>query len=133
MPTPTVELFSIAAEDGHVRRDGYVGTEPNVGDTTPVRSDVALQAFLSFDISMIPAGVTIESVSLDLSTHRIFGNPFVYLGTMRVCSDQYGQLDSDDFVVGPVTGALYTVSARPTKLGASYLLTDAVQEQVDAG
>jgi len=133
VPTHTVELFSVAAEDGHVRRDGYVGTEPNVGDTTPVRSDVAVQAFLSFDISMIPSGVTVVSASLDLTRHQIFGNPFVYLGTMRICSDRYGQLDSDDFVVGPASGVLYTVSARPTKPLASDLLTDAVQAQVDAG
>ncbi len=133
VPTYTVELFSIAAEDGHVRRDGYVSSEPNVGDVTPVRSDVAMQAFLSFDISMIPSGVTVVSASLDLTSYTTFGNPFVHLGTMRVCSDQYGVLDSDDFVVGPATGVLCAVSGTPSKSLASDLLTDAVQEQVDAG
>jgi len=133
VPTHTVELFSIAAEDGHVTREGQVGTEPTVGDTTPVRSDVATQAFLSFDISMIPSGVTVVSASLDLTSYTTFGNPFVHLGTMRVCSDQYGVLDSDDFVRGPATGVLCAVAGTPSKSLASDLLTHAVQKQVDAG
>ena len=134
VPTHTVELFSIAAEDGHVRRDGYVGTEPNVGDTTPVRSDVATQAFFSFDISMIPAGATIRSSSLDLTTYSMFGHPFVHLGSLFVYNDQYGDLDSHDFHVGPVVaGALYRAFGSLTEPFTSSLLTAAVQEQVDAG
>ena len=133
VPTYAVELISIAAEDGHVTREGQVGPEPNVGDITPVRSDVAMQAFLSFDISMIPSGVTVVSASLDLTAYTTFGNPFAHLGTMRVCSDQYGNLASDDFVVGPAAGVLCAVAGTPTKPLASDLLTHAVQEQVDAG
>jgi len=133
VPMHTVEVFSIAAEDGHVTWEGQVGPEPNVGDTNPVRSDVAMQAFLSFDISMIPSGVTVVSAFLDLTSYTTFGNPFVYLGTMRVCSDQYGVLDSDDFVIGPITGTLYAYSRRPTEPLTSDLLNDAVQAQVEAG
>jgi len=133
VPAHTMELFSIAAEDGHVRKDKYVGPEPNVGDMTPVRSDVATQAFLSFDISMIPAGATIESASLDLATGSMFGNPFTYLGRLLVYSDQYGALDGGDFNSGPVLpGALYETYARPTEPFTSRLLTDAIQTQVDA-
>jgi len=134
VPTHTVQLFSIAAEEGHVRRDGYVGTEPNVGDTTPVRSDVATQAFLSFDISMIPAGATVRSASLDLTAHVVVGHPFTHLGSLFVYKCQYGDLDSDDFHVGPVVpGALYRGFGSPTEPFTSSLLTAGVQEQVDAG
>lgn len=134
VPAHTVELFSVAAEDGHVRRDEYVGPEPNVGDMTPVRSDVATQAFLSFDISMLPAGATIESAPLDLSAAGMYGDPFTRLGRLFVYSDQYGDLDGDDFHIGPVLpGALYATYARPTEPFTSNELTDAVQTQVDAG
>lgn len=134
VPLHTVELFSIAAEDGQVRRDGYVGPEPNVGDIVPIRTDIAMQAFLSFDISMISTGAIIKSASLDLTTGSIFGSPFAYLGRMLVYEDQYDLLDSDDFVIGPaLLGALYTTSAVPTKPFTSSLLTDAIQAQVDKG
>ena len=117
-----------------VKKNGDIGSEPNVGDMTPVRSDVATQAFLSFDISMIPAGATIESASLDLTTGSILGNPFTYLGRLFVYSDQYGDLGSHDFNVGPVLpGALYSTFAKPTEPFTSRLLTEAVQTQVDAG
>jgi hypothetical protein len=134
VPAHTVEVFSIAAEGGHVRRDEYVGPDPNVGDMTPVRSDVATQAFLSFDISMVPTGATIESAFLDLTKASIYGAPFTYLGRLFVYNDQYGDLDSRDFNVGPVVpGALYTTFAKPTEPFTSSQLTEAVQTQVDVG
>lgn len=134
VPIHTVELFSIASEDGHVKKNGDIGSEPNVGDMTPVRSDVATQAFLSFDISMIPTGATVESASLDLTTGSMFGNPFTYLGRLFVYNDPYYSLAPDDFSVGPILpGALYETYGRPTEPFTSSLLTEAVQTQVDAG
>jgi len=88
-PTETVTLFSIAAEDGQVMQDGSTNIYPNVGDRG---TDEAIQAFLSFDISGIPAGATIKSASLDLSTGDELGDPFGGLGLMRVYNDQYGNL-----------------------------------------
>jgi len=126
----TIELFSIAAEDGHVRRNGEVGTDPNVGDTRP---SVAMQAFLSFNISQIPDKAIIKAAFLDLTTDEIYGLPFINLGNMLVYNDQYGSLGGDDFGVGPLPGAIFTISKRPIAPFSSGLLIDAVQEQVDAG
>ena len=130
VPIHTVELFSIASEDGHVKKYGEVGSEPNVGET---RQSVAMQAFLSFDISMLPEGATIKSATLDLTTGDIFGSPFTKLGRLSVYSCQYGNLGKNDFVLGPPLGALYTTSVLPTKPFSSSLLVSDIQKQVNAG
>jgi len=131
----TVTLFSIVDEDGQVMQDGSTNINPNVGDRG---TDEAIQAFLSFDISGIPAGATIKSASLDLSTGDILGDPFG-LGWMRVYNDQYGNLGAEDFTPGFPTGAMYTYSSPPMAPFVSdasdegYKLTDAIQTQVNAG
>jgi hypothetical protein len=125
-----LELYSIAVEDGQVERSGYVGEEPNVGDT---KSGTAIQAFLSFDISMIPKDATIKSATLDLTAADIFGEPFNTLGGLLVYDCQYQTLNSRDFYIGIAPGAIYTISVPPSSPITSPLLTAAIQKQVDAG
>jgi hypothetical protein len=125
-----LELYSIAAEDGQVRRDGYVGQEPNVGDT---KSGTTIQAFVSFDISMIPEDATITSATLDLTAAAIYGAPFSKLGMLLVYDCQYQTLSARDFTIGPVPGALYTISLAPSQPITSYVLANAIQKRVNAG
>ena len=143
----TVTLYSIPAEGGHVKKNGDTGTEPNAGDTA---SNEAMQAFLSFDISMIPAGATVKAASLDLVTGDVIGSPFSYLGVMGVFHHQYGYLDGDDFVfcspklkdspkilyglpleLFPMTDAMYVYSLPPTESFSSSSLIRAIQSQVN--
>ena len=105
----TVTLVSIAAEDGLVTENGNTHGGLIVGDSSigafTVR-DEAIQAFLSFDISGIPAGATIKSASLDLHIWNVQGDPFVALGNLYVYNDHYGSLDRDDFTPGFPIGAI---------------------------
>ena len=141
----TIELFTIAIEDGCVDKNGKVGSEPNVGDTA---SNVATQAFLSFDISLIPAGAIIKSASLDLSTGNEYGSPFATLGVMGVFAHQYGELSGDDFTSCPpqetrnletmverfpMTEAVYTTSSAPIEPFDNSRLIDAIQKQANTG
>jgi hypothetical protein len=125
-----VELYSIVAEDGQVRRDGYVGQEPDVGDT---KSGTTIQAFVSFDISMIPKDATITSATLDLTAAGIYGAPFTKLGMLLVYDCQYQTLSASDFFVGPALGAIYTIPVPPTQPLTSHVLANAIQKRVDAG
>jgi len=133
-PTETVTLFSIAAEDGQVMQGGSTNINPNVGDRG---TDEAMQAFLSFDISGIPAGATIKSASLDLSTGDKIGDPFAGLGKLRVYNDQYGNLGAEDFTPGFPLGAIKTYASRPmapfTSPGDSATMVSWIQAQVNAG
>jgi hypothetical protein len=125
-----VELYSIAAEDGQVRRDGYVGQAPDVGDA---KSGTTIQAFLSFDISMIPKDSIITSATLDLTAASLYGDPFSKLGMLLVYDCKYQTLSAKDFAIGPIPGALYTIPVPPSQPITSYVLAKAIQQQIEAG
>jgi hypothetical protein len=130
LPPLAVELFPVAVDSGHVRQDGEVGPEIRVGATS---WSVVIQGFLSFDISMIPKGAVIRSTSLDLTAGNVFGTPFNAMGQLYICHQQYGTLNSSDYVVGPATAVKDSTSQMPTGPVGSSLMVAAVQEQVDAG
>jgi len=125
----TVTLYSISGEDGHVRSNGSTNQYPNVGDDP---SNIALQAFLSFDISGIPSSATIKSASMDVSTGDTLGDPFGKLKWMRVYNHQYGTLGSEDFTPGFPTGAMYTYASEPVASFTSSTLINALQARVSA-
>jgi len=127
----TVTLFSIVDENGQVMQDGSTNPYPNVGDRG---TNEAIQAFLSFDISGIPAGATIKSASLDLSTGDIIGDPFAGLDWMRVYNDQYGNLGAEDFTPEFLAGAIYTYASQPVApFSFSAFGISKLQTRVDAG
>ena len=101
----TVTLKPIVDESGYVRDTGQVTTKyMYVGDDT---NNLSLQAFMSFDISGIPAGATISSVVADFSDHdTIYGDPFGSLGCLRAYLHDYGTLDGGDYFTGNPLGAL---------------------------
>jgi hypothetical protein len=129
-PVTKVDLYSIAAEGGQVRRDGTVSQEPLVGDTA---SGTLIQAFFSFDISSIPQGAIIESATLDLGTSDSFGQPFSALGKLNIYDCRYTQLSASDYVAGTLPGALYSVSYLITEPINSNQMINAIQAKVDEG
>ncbi|MEW5828315.1 MAG: NBR1-Ig-like domain-containing protein [Chloroflexota bacterium] len=100
----TVTLTTLDAEDGHVRSDGTVNPNPNVGD---VDTNEGAQAFLSFDISGIPAGATITKVQVKFDDYDTLGTPFsLGDGCLRAYSQSFGTLDAADYFSGAPSGAL---------------------------
>jgi len=126
----TVEVNAIAAESGHVGRDGRVGMETIVGDTINV---VALQAFLSFDISMIPKDSKISSAFLDLTTGDVSGSPFTLLGRLYVYSCRYTKLTRSDYAISILPGAIYTTPGMFRAPITSSALVKELQAAIDAG
>lgn len=127
---PTLELYPIDVGSGHVRQDGEVGPDIIVGATS---WSVAIQAFLSFDISMIPKDAVIKSVSLDLTAGNVFGSPFNAMGQLYICDQVYGSLNANTYVGGPPTGAMYSTSSIPAAPVTSSLMAAAVQDRVNNG
>jgi hypothetical protein len=101
----TVNLQTIGSEDGHVRSDGTVAAPPNAGDSA---ANTTLEAFLSFDVSGIPAGATITKVIADFSDYDTLGNPFSLGGDgcVRAYVQDFGALDAGDFFSGDPLGAI---------------------------
>lgn len=125
----TIELISIAAEDGSVRQDTIIYSEPNVG----MFGSGLCQAFLSFDISMIPQNAVIKDVKLDLSNYNVVGYPFSVLGLLGIFNDQYGTLTSNRYVSIFPGNPLYLVPTLPSQPYSSTMITNAVQQQVSRG
>ncbi len=130
----TVTLHSIPGEDGNVRQGapGPFTDDVIVGDD---QHNKARQAFLSFDISGIPAGASIESASLNVNSFDKLGIPFTNLGKLRVYNDQYGTLGPGDFTSGFPGGAMttYSLSSPPTGPLSNSALISKLQTRVDAG
>jgi hypothetical protein len=97
-------LNPVAAESGTIRADAgpfpdYTAGESNVDITKTT------EAFLSFDISAIPANATITEVKINFKDYTIMGNPFGSLGVLNGYLANFGStLDPTDFVAGFPTG-----------------------------
>ena len=92
-----------------------------------------MQAFMSFDISMIPTGATIQEAFIDISKYDVWGVPFGGLGGLGIFHHQYDKLDKEDYV-GTFTGINMMTSYSPPYIPySSNLLNKAIQEQVDSG
>jgi hypothetical protein len=131
LPIIKVELHSVAAEDGQVRRDGNISTQPLVGDT---QGGLTIQAFFSFDMSSIPKGAAIRSASLYLPATDTFGSPFEVLGRLYLYECSYSQLQPKDFITGPqMPGALYSTISLFNDSVTSDLFVNAIQTTVNNG
>lgn len=104
----TLTTYSIAAEDGTVRKDSAVLDGVMVGENDGM---VQMQGFLSFDISAIPNGAIIRSVELDLSKALMINTPFPNQGSLNFYNQQYGsELKPRDYAIILPAGYLYSWS-----------------------
>jgi hypothetical protein len=103
-PSVTVALPYMPGESGLVLSGGATNTlTVAAGDSL---SDQGVEAFLSFDMSGIPAGSTIQTASLTLiGGGSVRGNPFGTLGCLRAYIHNYGAVDAGDFVAPGAGGA----------------------------
>jgi hypothetical protein len=107
-PTPTVATPTIE----NVRQQVYLSHNPDlsgnvgaggeiyhlevVGDRT---NNNTSQAFLTFELSGLPSGITITDAALEFRDLVINGDPFQDLGCLRVYVDRFGEVGSGDYVV----------------------------------
>ncbi|MBN1855683.1 MAG: hypothetical protein JW846_01865 [Dehalococcoidia bacterium] len=97
--TPTLTRSGYVRDNGQVTKEYiYVGDDNN---------DYSLQAFMSFDISVLPDDAMLTSVTVDFSDYyQVYGTPFDDLGCLRCYVDDYGSLGSSDYYTGSPTGAI---------------------------
>ena len=99
-PSITVNLDPVVGESGTIRSDGGPWPDYTVGESNADMTRT-VEAFLSYDISGIPAGSTINEVKHDFSAYTIIGNPFGSLGVLNAYATNYGPtLEPGDFVIG---------------------------------
>jgi hypothetical protein len=128
MPKKVVELFSIVGEEGTVNSNGVVDSEPKAG--IPATAGAQMEAFFSFDISSIPDSATITSASIDITNYIVHGQPVGLLGALAIFDDQYGVLESKDYIGSFTLDALVYTYTQPIEPYTSSQLIGAVQMQV---
>jgi hypothetical protein len=121
--TTTVSIPLVSGESGQATKSGFVFGNRIAGDNG---SNDSSQAFLSFNISAIPADAVITKVVIDLSDFTETGHSFSSLGALFIFKDDYGSLDATDFVNStPSSGRLISWSST-SSLGDPILDQDMV-------
>jgi len=133
----TTTLYSIAAEDGTVRKDKVVHDEVMVGQN---ELQIPMQGFLSFDISAIPRDAIIKGVDLDASKSFVVNSPFPWQGALNMYNQQYGSsLRPSDYMIIVPAGYLYSwnynfvATMMPSIPFTSPDFVITLQKQLDAG
>jgi hypothetical protein len=103
----TISVPNIQAESKQIFSNKSVSSNLCVGD---ISNSVSSQAFLSFDISQIPEGSTIEAVKIDLRNSSVVDEPFS-TGCMRGYQVYYDTLSATDFFSGMPMDELVKICA----------------------
>jgi hypothetical protein len=132
-PTPTVPswsgttIFADAASSGHLS-NGAVFADAVVGDDS---QNAQLKGFLTFDLSGIPAGATINAATLNLGSYQREGNPFNSLGVLKALPGNFGGLDSGDWSATVIGTAGYY--EEPADLQADQDVLTSVKRAFEQG
>jgi hypothetical protein len=100
----SITLVPVTMESGTICSDAGLFPDYTAGESN---ADItrACQAFLSFDISSIPAKATITEVKINFKDYTITGNPFGSLGVLNGYVTTFGStLEPADFVAGFQSG-----------------------------
>jgi serine/threonine protein kinase len=99
----SVTLAYLSGESGLVTSGGAINNlTVAAGDSM---GNQGVEAFLSFEMTGVPAGATIQSASLTLiGGGQVRNNPFAGLGCLSAYLDDFGSVDPIDFVPPGATG-----------------------------
>jgi len=111
IPTPvptTIILEPVREESGSVYNRGKSSQDSGVwGDFTagdePYSFAKQTQAFISYNMAVIPANATITKATMDLGNFRRKEDPFSGLGCLGVYEQDFGVPDTNDFFLDEPT------------------------------
>lgn len=117
IPSASITLPYMPGESGLVLSGGATNTlTVAAGDSS---SNEGVEAFLSFDMSGIPAGSTIQTASLTLiGGGSVRGDPFGTLGCLHAYIHNYGAVDAGDFVA-PGAGGGFAKWCNASETGSA--------------
>ena len=136
----TITSTSDADLDGYRSNDGSGSKNQDVlqgnGEFSSGVGELIWRGLMSFDLSEIPAGATIDSAELRFYQVKVEGSPYGKLGGLVLEHVDYGNRLSADAFDTPALGS--TVLSAQTSPGTWYALSNAtiaswVQDAVNAG
>jgi hypothetical protein len=122
----TVTLTSEKALDGYRLNDGTGSNSKEIlvgnGELANPTGELVARGFMSFDLSGIPAGATIESAELRFYQKEIQGNPYEKLGNLVLEHVYYGaSFDDSAYSTPALSAAVLDMETLPQ---AWYILSD---------
>ncbi|MGD9145477.1 MAG: CARDB domain-containing protein [Anaerolineae bacterium] len=136
----TVTLKSEGALDGYWLNDGSGSSTEDIlvgnGEEVDPIGELVARGFMSFDVSGIPAGSTIDSVELRFYQKEVQGDPYGKLGNLVLEQVDYGSSLGDSAYHTPaLASAMLDMQTDP---GAWYIISDPtilswVQSNLEAG
>jgi hypothetical protein len=122
----TITLTSESALDGYRLNDGTGSSSKDIlvgnGELVNPTGELVARGFMSFDLSDIPTGATIENAELRFYQKEIQGNPYEKLGNLVIEHIYYGASLDDSAYNTPALGtAMLDVETLPQ---AWYILSD---------
>lgn len=131
-PSETKTLTSTASLDGFRASDG--GGKASI-DIRAGRNDSLVQrGFVSFNLSGLPSGITLEKATLRLYQAKIVGGPYGVAGNLKVDHLDYGAgLEADDYDRSPLLVDIGTLATNPALEWKTLEVTEAVTDDLNRG
>jgi hypothetical protein len=123
-----LKTLSIAPTLANTMNNDYFNNSFNFGDLSS--NDGAI-GFAQFNLSQLPSGADIQSVTLRIPSYSLSGNPFGVLGCMRVYVGFYYPLNTDDYSYATLGASGRACGAG--ELAGIALNPDLLQSYFDAG
>jgi hypothetical protein len=122
----TLRLTSEDRLDGYVLNDGSSSTDQQIlvgnGRIEDSVGELIVRGFMSFDLSGLPAGATIQSVELRFYQQEVRGDPYGKLGNLVLERVDYGSnLDAGDFATPALDSGTI---GQETSSGSWYVISD---------
>ncbi|QQS39386.1 DNRLRE domain-containing protein [Candidatus Woesebacteria bacterium] len=131
-PTVTKIVLGQADLDGYMASDGigYSDKEIRIG-----RDSVSVtRGFVSFDLTVIPTGVTVKAASLRLYQIKTTENPYATIGDLRLDHLNYGDsLDAQDYSLPAFVSNFATISTSKNIGWKEADVTNAVRDDFANG
>ncbi len=124
----TVTFKSERALDGYRLNDGSGSTTEGIlvgnGELLAPIGELVARGFMSFDLSVIPAGATIESIEFRFYQKDVQGDPYGKLGNLVLEHVDYGaSLDDSAYSIPALDSAMLDMQTSP---GQWYVLSDPI-------
>jgi len=139
-PTPTPTPTPVPTEEQTLKStsslDGFRSSNGGGNATIEVRSgrnvNLITRGFVSFDLTSLPSGITIEKATLKLFQTSITGNPYGIGGNFLIDHLDYGDsLENDDYNRASLSSNIGTLSSNANLEWKELEVTDRVKDDLN--
>jgi hypothetical protein len=133
-PTPTSQSMTLTAT---ASLDGWRASNGGGNNSWYIQigrnATLTERGFVSFDISSIPSGKTIDEATLRLYQKEVVGTPYSSLGSLIVDHLDYGDsLGSEDLSAGAITSNIGTLTSNASIEWKDLIVTNALKADISA-